>query len=281
MTHFTQEEKMAIIERFAGDESERLKIGLELLPTIIESYLNEAIPFFNVRNAEQGEIVFLSKEENIPSFGIGEDGKVVEVYKKGSRIFPIEYWNTSSPKVGVAEIATRQFDIVERTIDKIKFQTINSLYNRLLSLLDKSCEINKNVRSWNLFHKIISLFRKGHFLNTISKLISSLDVKKCIMTSNTYNKLKHFVYQSGSVALVNDFNNKKLYNLDILIVGDDSFENKIFFLPDKVAELIIRVPFTALLADGFLMGKPTYGWLFCQREMMCIVKSNLVSCFKI
>ena len=101
------------------------------------------------------------------------------------------------------------------------------------------------------------------------------------MTSNTYNKLKHFVYQSGSVALVNDFNDKKLYNLDILIVGDDSFENKIFFLPDKVAELIIRVPFTALLADGFLMGELTYGWLFCQREMMCIVKSNLVSCLKI
>jgi len=289
---FSPEEKARIVEAaFSGDESERMRFGAEMIPLILDrlDYMGFIRQVFKTHEVAQGQIISYEKDVNVAALVIQEDGQTIETVVKGNRVFPPEFWVTAFPKINMAEIARRQFDIVDRTHDKATFQIMlqedraglaelyqaSSLENNQITI---TSSINKTVLE-NLQYEV-----ERHRL-LVDKFIMNRaelgDLKKNI------NAIDYDPVTSRDVLLTGIF--ASIWGVNIFIsagVDEQGLQNvsvpegMVFAVTEGryLGAMPIRISLTMLPADSFVFGKFQYGYLFGEMIGMAILNARAVAC---
>ena len=287
---YTQQEKQLIVEAaFGGDEAERMKFGAEMIPLILdrldyEGFIRQVLKTHEVA---QGQIISYEKDVNVPALVIQEDGQTIGTVVKGNRVIPPEFWVTAFPKINMAEIAKRQYDIVDRTHDKATFQImlqedrqgIRELYQAATvenSAVTISSSLNKTVL------EALQYEVERHRLIVDKFIINRAelgDFKKNI------NSMDYDPITSRDILLTGIF--ATMWGVNIFVsagVDENGLQNVsvpegiVFAVTEGryIGAMPIRIPLTMLPADQFVMGNFQYGYLF--GEMIGQVVLNPRSC---
>lgn len=289
---YSPEEKQRIVETaFAGDEAERMRFGAEMIPLIIDRLDYEGFirQVFKTHEVAQGQIISYEKDVNVSALVIQEDGQTIETVVKGNRVFPYEFWVTAFPKINMAEIARRQYDIVDRTHDKATFQIMlqedraglaalyqaSTLENSQISI---SSTIGKTVLE-NLQHEV-----ERHRL-LVDKFIMNRaelgDLKKNI------NAIDYDPITSRDILMTGIF--ASIWGVNIFIsagVDEQGIQNVsvppgvVFAVTEGryLGAMPVRISLTMLPADAFVFGKFQYGYLFGEMIGMAVLNARSVAC---
>jgi len=267
----------------SSNDGDRLKFWASSIPVILDVLGKTSIAsrFVEVRECAQGEIV--SHKVVPPVVHIEEDGEKISMCAKGDRFFPPFYWNTSMVKVGLAEVASRQFDIAARSTDKVISALSKAENVRFKALLDASVELTNNIIKFGFWYNVRAVFTPGGFFGLLGKMLQKVakknNLKYLLCTRSTYTAFCTYVYRKGSSAALEDLNNKKFYGMECIVLDaseeNSMFEGQIFLLPEeKIGYRDIRVPLTVLPADTFVYGNFQYGALFGIMEALSITKTD-------
>lgn len=289
---YTPEQKQQIVESvFAADEAERLRFGAEMIPLILDRLDYEGFirQVFRTHQLAQGQINSYEKDVNVTALVIQEDGQTIESVVKGNRIFPPEFMITAMPKITISEIATRQYDIVDRTHDKTTFQImlkedrngLRELYQASTlenSLINVTSTISKSVLETLQFeverHRLLvdKFIMNRAELGDLKKNINAIDYDP--ITSRDLLLTGIF----GSIWGVNIFVTAGVDEAGIESVSVP--EGMIFAVTDSryIGAMPIRVDLTVLPADAFIFGQPSYGWLFVEQLAQVIINPRAVAC---
>jgi len=289
---YSMDEKQRIMEAaFGGNEEERMRFGAEMIPLILDRLDYEGFirQVFKTHEVAQGQIISYEKDINVTALVIQEDGQTVECVVKGNRVFPAEYWVTAFPKINMAEIAKRQFDIVDRTHDKATFQImlqedrngLRELYqssNLENSRITISSSINKSVLESMQYeverHRLIC----DKFLMNRAELG---DFKRNI------NSMDYDPITSRDMLLTGIFGNIWGVNIFISAGVDEAGiqnvsvpEGMVFAVTEGryLGAMPVRISLTMLPADQFVFGKFQYGYLFGEMIGMAILNPRAVAC---
>lgn len=288
---YTPQEKQAIVESvFAADESERLRFGAEMIPLILERLDYEGFirQVYRTHQLAQGQINSYEKDVNCTALVIQEDGQTVETIVKGNRIFPPEFLITSMPKITISEIATRQFDIVDRTHDKTTFQIMLSEdRNGLKELYQAATLENTQINITSTVSKSV--------LETLQYEVERhrLLADKFIMNRAELGDLKKNInaidydpITSRDLLLTGIFGSIWGVNIFVTAGVDETGkenvsvpEGMIFCVTEGryLGAMPIRIDLTVLPADQFIFGQPAYGWLFVEQISQVVVNPRAVA----
>ena len=302
---YTKKEKADFIKCFSGTDIDRAKAFAALIPDInqiIDSDDTVYRRFFDIKYLEQGEILVLKKEDNIPAVCINENGEDAEFVVQGSKVFPPEFWNTAMNKIGLVEVATRQYDILSRTRDKVAFQLALKELKHFIKMANAAADWHNNII--DLFDqtkkdKFINFFKRTHIRNLIInkiKSIKDLGYDYLLIDPNSLATLESIVSKyipeekittvfEEKYTQISDTEKVKMQHRFLL--GLEILKTDIEDLPatrkcclllpkEKLGVLAIRKDLILLPADSFLVGKPTYGALYGRCEAPCLIKSNRV-----
>jgi len=289
---YTPDQKMAIVERaFSGDEGERVRFGAEMIPLIIDRLDYEGFirQVFKTHEVAQGQIISYEKDINVTALVIQEDGQTVETVVKGNRVFPPEFWVTAFPKINMAEIARRQFDIVDRTHDKATFQIMLQEDRAGLALLYQASTLeNSQISITSTVNKTvlenIQVEVERHRL-LVDKFIMNRaelgDLKKNI------NAIDYDPITSRDILTTGIF--ASIWGVNIFIscgVDEQGLQN--VSVPEGVILAVtegrylgampIRISLTMLPADAFVFGKFQYGYLFGEMIGQAVLNNRAVAC---
>jgi len=291
-SYFTPEERQRIVESvFAADEQERLRFGAEMIPFILDRLDYEGFirQVFRTHQLAQGQINSYEKDVNVTALVIHEDGQTIESVVKGNRIFPPEFLVTAMPKITISEIATRQYDIVDRTHDKTTFQImltedrngLRELYQSATlenSLINVTSTISKSVLETLQYEVERHRLLVDKFIMNRAELG---DLKKNI------NAIDYDPITSRDLLLTGIFGS--IWGVNIYVtagVDEAGIENvsvpegMIFAVTEGryLGAMPIRVDLTVLPADQFIFGAPQYGWLFVEQISQVVVNPRSVAC---
>jgi len=291
-SYFTPEERQRIVESvFAADEQERLRFGAEMIPLILDRLDYEGFirQVFRTHQLAQGQINSYEKDVNVTALVIHEDGQTIESVVKGNRIFPPEFLVTAMPKITISEIATRQYDIVDRTHDKTTFQImltedrngLRELYQSATlenSLINVTSTISKSVLETLQYEVERHRLLVDKFIMNRAELG---DLKKNI------NAIDYDPITSRDLLLTGIFGS--IWGVNIYVtagVDEAGIENvsvpegMIFAVTEGryLGAMPIRVDLTVLPADQFIFGAPQYGWLFVEQISQVVVNPRSVAC---
>jgi len=289
---YTPDEKARIVESaFSGDESERMRFGAEMIPLILERLDYEGFirQVFKTHEVAQGQIISYEKDVNVTALVIQEDGQTIETVVKGNRVFPPEFWVTAFPKINMAEIARRQYDIVDRTHDKSTFQIMlqedraglaelyqaSSLENNQLTI---TSSINKTVLETLQYEVERHRLLVDKFIMNRAELG---DLKKNI------NAIDYDPITSRDILMTGIF--ASIWGINIFIsagVDEQGLQNVsvpegvIFAVTEGryLGAMPVRISLTMLPADAFVFGKFQYGYLFGEMIGMAILNAIAVAC---
>ena len=289
---YSPEEKQRIVESaFAGDEADRMRFGAEMIPLIIDRLDYEGFirQVFKTHEVAQGQIISYEKDINVSALVIQEDGQTVETVVKGNRVFPPEFWITAFPKINMAEIARRQFDIVDRTHDKATYQIMLQEDRAGLALLygASSLENNQIAISSTINKTVLETLQlevERHRL-LVDKFIMNRaelgDLKKNI------NAIDYDPITSRDILLTGIF--ASIWGVNIFIsagVDEQGLQN--VSVPEGVVFAVtegrylgampVRISLTMLPADAFVFGKFQYGYLFGEMIGQAVLNSRAVAC---
>lgn len=288
---YTPEEKQRIVESvFSADEGERLRFGAEMIPLILdrldyEGFIRQVL---RTHQVSQGQIISYEKDLNVTALVIQEDGQTIETIVKGNRVFPPEFLVTAMPKITVSEIATRQYDIVDRAHDKTTFQIMLKEDRQGLRELYQSATLENSSVS------ITSTVSKS-VLETLQYEVERhrLLVDKFIMNRAELGDLKKNInaidydpITSRDLLLTGIFGS--IWGVNIFVtagVDEAGIENVsvpagvIFAVTEGryLGAMPIRIDLTVLPADQFVFGQPSYGWLFVEQIAQTIVNPRAVA----
>lgn len=291
-SYFTPEERQRIVESvFAADEAERLRFGAEMIPLILDRLDYEGFirQVFRTHELSQGQINSYEKDVNVTALVIQEDGQTIESVVKGNRIFPPEFLVTAMPKITISEIATRQYDIVDRTHDKTTFQImltedrngLRELYQAATlenSLINVTSTVSKSVLETLQYEVERHRLMVDKFIMNRAELG---DLKKNI------NAIDYDPITSRDLLLTGIFGS--IWGVNIYVtsgVDEAGIENvsvpegMIFAVTEGrfLGAMPIRVDLTVLPADQFIFGSPQYGWLFVEQISQVVVNPRAVAC---
>lgn len=289
---YTPEEKQRIVETaFQGDAEERLRFGAEMVPLVLERLDYEGFirQVFNTHELAQGQINSYEKDVNVTALVIQEDGHTIEAVVKGDRIFPPEFMVTSNPTITIAEIAQRQYDIVDRTHDKATFQImlqedrqgLRELYQSASlenSIVNVTSSVNKTVLEALQYEVERHRLLVDKFIMNRAELG---DLKKNI------NALDYDPITSRDLLLTGIFGSIWGVNIYVTSGVDETGkenvsvpEGHIFAVTEGryLGNMPIRVNLTVLPGDKFVFGQPTYGWLFVEQISQVVVNPRAVAC---
>jgi hypothetical protein len=289
---YTPDQKMAIVEKaFSGDEGERVRFAAEMIPLIIDRLDYEGFirQVFKTHEVAQGQIISYEKDVNVTALVIQEDGQTIETVVKGNRVFPAEFWVTAYPKINMAEIARRQFDIVDRTHDKATFQIMLQEDRAGLALLYQASTLeNSQISVTSTVNKTvlenIQVEVERHRL-LVDKFIMNRaelgDLKKNI------NAIDYDPITSRDILTTGIF--ASIWGVNIFIscgVDEQGLQNVsvpegvIFAVTEGryLGAMPIRISLTMLPADAFVFGKFQYGYLFGEMIGQAVLNSRAVAC---
>jgi len=290
-TALTPDEKQRIVESaFTGTDGDRMKFGAEMIPLILERLDYEGFirQVFKTHEVAQGQIISYEKDVNVTALVIQEDGQTIETLVKGDRIFPPEFWVTAFPKINMAEIAKRQYDIVDRTHDKATFQImLQEDRNGLRELYQAATLENSAVSITSTVNKTV--------LETLQHEVERhrLIVDKFIMNRSELGDLKKNLniidYEpiiAREVLLTGIFGQIWGVNIFVSAGVDEPGKQNVSVPPGVVLAVTegrylgampIRIGLTMLPADQFVFGQFRYGYLFGEMIGMAIVNPRAVA----
>jgi len=249
---------------YSNKDRNRMKAWNKFIPKIKEQLKDHFNNNFVVSsNLEQGEIDCSYKSEGDISLSINKEegekeGKVeISATKNGTKHFSLEYWITALPKVSMAEVAYRQYDIEKRILEKVPDVIAKELNENYEKLLSEAVKLNKNS---------IKIKNLKDFLKRENKAINVY-----ILHTNTKNKLSD----------ANFFSQKDSPDRNLFICNDFFKEDIIYGMPKFIINNKIRVDLTVLPADGFIFAKPYYGSLFAYMLSTSINDIKNIYCFKL
>ena len=289
---YTPEEKQRIVETaFAGDEADRQRFAAEMIPLILDRLDYEGFirQVFKTHEVAQGQIISYEKDIDVSALVIQEDGQTIETVVKGNRVFPPEFWVTAFPKINMAEIARRQFDIVDRTHDKATFQImlqedragLAELY-QASTLENNQITISSSINKTVLENLQVEVERHRLLVDKFIMNRAELgDLKKNI------NAIDYDPITSRDILLTGIF--ASIWGVNIFIsagVDEQGLQN--VSVPEGVVFAVTegrylgamptRISLTMLPADQFITGKFQYGYLFGEMIGLAILNSRSVSC---
>jgi hypothetical protein len=289
---YTPDEKMRIVETaFSGDPMERQRFGAEMIPLILDRLDYEGFirQVFKPHEVSQGMIISYEKDINVTALVIQEDGQTIETVVKGNRVFPAEFWVTAFPKINMAEIAKRQYDVVDRAHDKATFQIMLQEDRAGLALLYQASTLeNSQISITSTINKTV--------LENIQVEVERhrLIVDKFIMNRAELGDLKKninaFDYDpitSRDILLTGVF--ASIWGVNIFIsagVDEQGIQNVsvpegvVFAVTDGryLGAMPIRISLTMLPADQFVYGKFQYGYLFGEMIGQAVLNSRAIAC---
>ena len=287
---YTPAEKERIMEAgLSGSPEDRQRFGSEMIPLILErlDYEGFCRQVLKTHEVAQGQIISYEKDINVAALKINSDGQTIETVVAGNRIFPSEFWVTAFPKIGMEEIAKRQFDVVDRAHDKALFQImLEEDRNCLRQLYAASTIENSQISITSTVNKSV--------LESIQYEVERhrLPLEKFIMNRQELGDIKKNVnaidydpVTSRDLLLTGVFGS--IWGVKIFIgAGRDENGQHNASVPEGVifgvtegrylGAMPIRIALTMLPADQFITGKFQYGWLF--GEMIGQVINNPRSC---
>ena len=291
-SYYTPDEKNAIVEAaLRGTPEERLRFGAEMIPLVIDRLDYEGFirQIFRTHNLSQGQINAYEKDINVTALVTNEDGATIGTQVKGERVFPPEFLVTSMPKVTISEIATRQFDIVERTHDKTTFQImLKEDRQGLKGLYQASTLENSTVNVTSTVSKSV--------LESLQYEVERhrLQVDKFLMNRAELGDLKKNVnaidfdpVTSRDLLLTGIFGS--IWGVNVFVtagVDEQGLENVsvpegvIFAVTEGryLGAMPIRVELSVFPADQFVYGMPSYGWLFVEQISQVVLNPRAVAC---
>ncbi len=288
---YSLDEKQRIMEAaFGGNEEERMRFGAEMIPLILDRLDYEGFirQVFKTHEVAQGQIISYEKDVNVTALIIQEDGQTIECVVKGNRVFPPEFWVTSFLKINMAEIAKRQYDIVDRSHDKATFQImltedrngLRQLYQAATienSQINITSSINKSILETLQFeverHRLIC----DKFIMNRAELG---DFKKNI------NSMDYDPITSRDILLTGIFAN--IWGVNIFVsagVDENGLQNvsvpegMVFAVTEGryLGAMPVRISLTMLPADQFVFGKFQYGYLFGEMIGQAILNPRAVA----
>ena len=289
---YSPDEKMRIVENaFAGDADERQRFGAEMIPLILDRLDYEGFirQVFKPHEVAQGQIISYEKDINVTALIIQEDGQTIETVVKGNRVFPAEFWVTAFPKINMAEIARRQYDVVDRTHDKATFQIMLQedraglalLYNAS-TLENSQISITSTINKTVLENIQVEVERHRLIVDQFIMNRAELgDLKKNI------NAFDYDPITSRDILLTGIF--ASIWGVNIFIsagVDEQGLQNVsvpegvVFAVTDGryMGAMPIRISLTMLPADQFVYGKFQYGYLFGEMIGQAVLNSRSVAC---
>lgn len=284
-------EKQKIVEAvFAGDEAERMKFGAEMIPLILERLDYEGFirNVFKTHEIAQGQIISYEKDVNVTALVIQEDGTSIETVVKGDRVFPPEFWVTAFPKIGMAEIAKRQYDIVDRTHDKATFQImLQEDRNGLRQLYQASGLENNQIVISSTINKTV-LEDIQHEVERHRLLVDKFIINRTELgdLKKNINAVDYDPITSRDILLTGIF--ASIWGVNIFVsAGVDEYglqnvsvpEGMVFAVTEGryLGAMPVRISLTMLPADAFVFGKFQYGYLFGEMIGMAILNPRSVA----
>jgi len=290
-TFFNSEEKQRLVESvMTGSEEDRYKFAAEMIPLILERLDYEGFirQVFKTHEVAYGQIISYEKDINVTALVIQNDGHTIASVVKGDRVFPPEFWVTAYPKIDVAEIAQRQFDIVERAHDKAVFQImlqedrngLRELYSAATlenSMINITSTLNKSVLE-SLQHEV-----ERHRLQVDKFIINRAelgDLKKNI------NAMEFDPVTSRDVLTTGVFSSIWGVNIYVSAGVDEPGKQNVSVPPGVVfavtegstlGAMPIRIGLTMYPADQFMFGQFQYGYLFGELIGMTVVNPRAVA----
>jgi len=273
---YSLDEKQRIMEAaFGGNEEERMRFGAEMIPLILDRLDYEGFirQVFKTHEVSQGQIISYEKDINVAALVIQEDGQTIETVVKGNRVFPPEFWVTAFPKIGMAEIAKRQYDVVDRAHDKATFQImLQEDRNGLRQLYQAATIDNTQINITSSLNKSVletmQLEVERHRLIADKFIMNRAelgDFKKNI------NSMDYDPITSRDILLTGVFAN--IWGVNVFVsagVDENGLQNVsvppgiVFCVTEGryIGAMPIRISLTMLPADQFMFGKFSYGYLF-------------------
>lgn len=288
---YTPEEKSRIIESaFGGDESEKLRFGAQMIPLILDRLDYEGFGRQVLRTHElaQGQINSYEKDINVSALVIQDDGQTVETVVKGQRVFVPEFWITAFPKINLSEIATRQFDIVDRTHDKATFQIMLAEDRAILkALYAASTTENSQINITSTVNK--SVFETVQYEVERHRLLADkflINRQELGDLKKNMNVIDYDPITARDVLMTGLFGT--IWGVNIFVsAGHDEQglqnvavpEGFIFCVtePRYIGVLPIRISLKMLPADQFYRGAFQYGYLFGELLGCSILNSRSVA----
>lgn len=269
---------------FGGDIDERMKFFSSLIPIIQERREKESLAyqFLEVKKLEPGEILMHPKEDDNYALFIAseENDWRPDVINKGTKVYPCTHWNTAHPKIGMEDIASRQYDIVNRVLDNVLFQLMFQDDMNFSKLLDYTITANK----W-CGGKLSNLTKKDTFYTNPKEFMKKL--KEENNSGRVVINRKHFDLLRNIIDIKEEKVGEQVryttLGMPILFVASfEDFNLKvgcpidgIYLLPSTpIGYKTLRVPLVALPADQFVFGKPQYGALFAECGSMSIIDTK-------
>jgi len=289
---YSMDEKQRIMEAaFGGNEEERMRFGAEMIPLILDRLDYEGFirQVFKTHEVAQGQIISYEKDINVTALIIQEDGQTIECVVKGNRVFPAEFWVTAFPKINMAEIAKRQFDIVDRTHDKATFQImLQEDRNGLRELYQASTLENSNITISSTVNK--SVLESLQYEVERHRLICD----KFLMNraelgdfKRNINSMDYDPITSRDILLTGIFGNIWGVNIFVSAGVDEAGiqnvsvpEGMVFAVTEGryLGAMPIRISLTMLPADQFVFGKFQYGYLFGEMIGQAILNPRAIAC---
>lgn len=292
--YYTTEEKQQIVEAaLHGTPEERLRFGAEMIPLILERLDYEGFirQVFRTHNLAQGQINSYEKDVNVTALVTNEDGMTISHRVQGTRVLLPEFLITAMPTITVAEIAQRQFDIVERTHDKTTFQIMLKEDRQGIRELYAAAALENDIIN------VTSTVSKS-VLETLQYEVERhrLQVDKFIMNRAELGDLKKNMnaidfdpVTSRDLLLTGVFGS--IWGVNVLVtagVDENGLEN--VSVPEGVIFAVtegrylgvmpIRVELTVFPADQFVNQMPSYGWFFCEQVSQAVLNPRAVAMAK-
>lgn len=287
---YTPDEKQRIIEAAMSGPDGFRKFGEAMIPLIIDRLDYEGFirQVFRVHELAPGQINSYEKDVNVAALVTNIDGQTIESVAKGNRVFPPEFAITANPRISIAEIAQRQFDIVDRTHDKTTFQIqlkedrqgLRELYAASTlenSMIDMGSSVDKTAL------ETLQLEVERHRL-LVDKFIMNRqelgDFKKNV------NSLDYDPVTSRDLLLTGIFGS--IWGINIFVtagVDEQGIENvsvpagMCFAVTEGryLGAMPIRINLSIFNADQFVNKQLEYGWLFAELISQVVLNPRAVA----
>jgi hypothetical protein len=288
---YTPQEQQAMIKAALGDSNENTRFASDMVPLILErlDYEGFGRQLLMTQEVGQGQIISYEKDVFPTALVVNSDGKGISTVIKGDREFIPEFTIAAFPTITMQEVATRQFDIIDRLHDKT-FREIQKQEDRNISklLYQGSTMANTQLAIPGAIDKTV--------LENIRKKVENhqLIVDKFIMHRDDYSDLlnganiidlepvlQREILTTGIWAT--------LYGVKILVSAGQDEGNKINQTVPKgvvfattagryLGTMPIRQELMVMNADKFVNNELAYGWAYAEIVGQSILNYRAVAC---
>jgi len=268
---YTPDEQQRIIEQALASPQNWMKFGQEMVPLILRELDYEGFirNVFFKHNVSYGKIIKYEKDINVTALVISDDGQAIESRVKGSRVFPPEFQVVSMPVIPLKEIAIRDYDVIDRALDKATFQIMLKEDRNGLRLLYQGAQIE------NTPIVISGQVNKGVIESLVKEVEKwGLVVDKLIMNRQEFGELRagmssmeYDPLTAREAWLSGIFTN--FWGMKVMVVAGESEtrlsvpRGMIFAVtaPRFLGGMGIRQDLQSYPADQYVLGEPARGFL--------------------